>query len=48
MQLQQKSEIIFLISKKKTDVDRKSWAIQREVGIIERKRMTSAISKVSA
>ena len=29
----------------KTDVDRKSWAIQREVGIIERKRMTSAISK---
>ena len=28
-----------------TDVDRKSWAIQREVGIIERKRMTSAISK---
>ncbi len=29
----------------KTDVDRKSLAIQREVGIIERKRMTSAISK---
>lgn len=29
----------------KTDVDRKSWAIQQEVGIIERKRMTSAISK---
>lgn len=29
----------------KTDVDRKSWTIQREVGIIERKRMTSAISK---
>jgi hypothetical protein len=25
--------------------DRKQWAIQREVGIIERKRMTSAISK---
>lgn len=29
----------------KTEIDRKSWAIQREVGIIERKRMTSAISK---
>lgn len=29
----------------KTEFDRKSWAIQREVGIIERKRMTSAISK---
>lgn len=29
----------------KTEVDRKSWAIQREVGIIERKRMTSAISR---
>lgn len=29
----------------KTDFDRKSWAIQREVGIIERKRMTSAIAK---
>jgi hypothetical protein len=28
-----------------TEFDRKSWAIQREVGIIERKRMTSAISK---
>ena len=28
-----------------TEIDRKSWAIQREVGIIERKRMTSAISK---
>lgn len=28
-----------------TELDRKSWAIQREVGIIERKRMTSAISK---
>ncbi len=26
-------------------IDQKSWAIQREVGIIERKRMTSAISK---
>ena len=26
-------------------IDRKQWAIQREVGIIERKRMTSAISK---
>lgn len=26
-------------------LDRKQWAIQREVGIIERKRMTSAISK---
>lgn len=25
--------------------DRKQWAIQREVGIIERKRMTSAIAK---
>lgn len=25
--------------------DRKQWAIQREVGIIERKRLTSAISK---
>lgn len=25
--------------------DRKQWAIQREVGMIERKRMTSAISK---
>lgn len=29
----------------KTEIDRKSWAIQREVGIIERKRMTSAISR---
>lgn len=29
----------------KTNFDRKSWAIQREVGIIERKRMTSAIAK---
>lgn len=29
----------------KTEFDRKSWAIQREVGIIERKRMTSAISR---
>jgi len=29
----------------KTEIDRKSWAIQREVGIIERKRMTSAIAK---
>lgn len=29
----------------KTELDRKSWAIQREVGIIERKRMTSAISR---
>lgn len=29
----------------KTETDRKSWAIQREVGIIERKRMTSAISR---
>lgn len=29
----------------KTEIDRKSWATQREVGIIERKRMTSAISK---
>lgn len=29
----------------KTETDRKSWAIQREVGIIERKRMASAISK---
>lgn len=29
----------------KTEIDRKSWAIQREVGIVERKRMTSAISK---
>lgn len=28
-----------------TEIDRKSWAIQREVGIIERKRLTSAISK---
>lgn len=28
-----------------TEIDRKSWAIQREVGIIERKRMTSAISR---
>lgn len=28
-----------------TDIDRKSWAIQREVGIRERKRMTSAISR---
>lgn len=28
-----------------TEIDRKSWAIQREVGIIERKRMTSAIAK---
>lgn len=28
-----------------TEVDRKSWAIQREVGIVERKRMTSAISR---
>lgn len=26
-------------------LDRKQWAIQREVGIIERKRLTSAISK---
>lgn len=26
-------------------IDRKQWAIQREVGIIERKRMTSAIAK---
>lgn len=26
-------------------LDRKQWAIQREVGIIERKRMTSAIAK---
>lgn len=26
-------------------IDQKSWAIQREVGIIERKRMASAISK---
>lgn len=29
----------------KTNFDRKSWAIQREVGIIERKRMASAIAK---
>lgn len=29
----------------KTEIDRKSWAIQREVGIVERKRMTSAISR---
>lgn len=29
----------------KTEFDRKSWAIQREVGIVERKRMTSAISR---
>ena len=29
----------------KTEIDRKSWAIQREVGIRERKRMTSAISR---
>ena len=29
----------------KTEIDRKSWAIQREVGVIERKRMTSAISR---
>ena len=29
----------------KTEIDRKSWAIQREVGTIERKRMTSAISR---
>ena len=29
----------------KTEIDRKSWAIQREVGIIERKRMASAISR---
>lgn len=28
-----------------TEIDRKSWAIQREVGIVERKRMTSAISR---
>lgn len=28
-----------------TEIDRKSWIIQREVGIRERKRMTSAISK---
>lgn len=28
-----------------TEIDRKSWAIQREVGIIERKRMASAISR---
>lgn len=28
-----------------TEIDRKSWAIQREVGIVERKRMTSAIAK---
>lgn len=26
-------------------LDRKQWAIQREVGIVERKRMTSAIAK---
>lgn len=29
----------------KTEINRKSWSIQREVGIIERKRLTSAISK---
>ena len=29
----------------KTEIDRKSWAIQSEVGNIERKRMTSAISR---
>ena len=29
----------------KTEIDRKSWAVQREVGIVERKRMTSAISR---
>lgn len=28
-----------------TEINRKSWAIQREVGIAERKRMTSAIAK---
>lgn len=28
-----------------TETDRKAWAIQREVGIIERKRMTTALAK---